>query len=65
MGGHAPVVVCGNLYVVLTTLTSVLGKGCLHTAILSTTLSFPSLLYTLVDREGPARDEARVGKSLT
>ena len=27
MGGHAPVLVCGNLYVVLPILTSVLGKG--------------------------------------
>ena len=30
MDGHAPILVCGNLYVVLTTLTFVLGKGCLH-----------------------------------
>ena len=46
MGGHAPVLVCGNLYVVLTTLTSVLGKGCLHTAIGSRTLSLPPLIYS-------------------
>ena len=30
VGGHAPVLVCGNLYVVLHDL---LGKECLHTAI--------------------------------
>ena len=46
MGGHAPVLVCGNLYVVLTTLTSVLGKGCLHTAIGSRTLSLPPFIYS-------------------
>ena len=46
MGGHAPVLDCGNLYVVLTTLTSVLGKGCLHTAIGSKTLSLPPLIYS-------------------
>ena len=48
MGDHAPVLVCGNLYVVLTTLTSVLGKGCLHTAIGSRTLSLPPLMYSYV-----------------
>ena len=46
MGDHAPVLVCGNLYVVLTTLTSVLGKGCLHTAIGSRILSLPPLIYS-------------------
>ena len=48
MGGHAPVLDpdCGNLYAVLTTLTSVLGKGCLHTAIGSRTLSLPPLIYS-------------------
>ena len=45
MGGHAPILVCGNLIVVLTTLTSVLGKGCLHTAIRSRILFFPPLIY--------------------
>ena len=49
MGGHAPVLVNGNLYVVLTILTSVLGKGCLYTAIQNRTLSFSRLthVYTL------------------
>ena len=54
MGGHAPVLVCGNLYVVLTTLTSVLGKGCLHTAIWSRILflsSYNILLVTHVSSE--------------
>ena len=48
MGGHAPVLDpdCGNLYAVLTTLTSVLGKGCLPTAIGSRTLSLPPLIYS-------------------
>ena len=47
MDGHAPVLVFGNLYVVLTTLTSVLGKGYLHTAIWSIGYSLSLLLYTL------------------
>ena len=49
MGSHAPVLVCGNVYVVLTTLTSVLGKGCLHTAIGSRHSLF-LLLYTFDSR---------------